>query len=74
MTDPARREFQPMNANYGLFPALAGPGRGRARRAELGARAMRDAATWMAAHGLGVHGKDVTGDQLPVTSRSLGTC
>ena len=52
VTDAARRDFQPMNANYGLFPPLASRARGRARRGELGARAARDAAAWMAEHGL----------------------
>ena len=49
--DPAH--FQPMNANYGLFPAIAGPARGRARREALGARAAEDASRWMAEHTLG---------------------
>ncbi len=52
VTDPGRREFQPMNANYGLFPPIAAPARGRARRAELGARAVREAAAWMGEHEL----------------------
>jgi methylenetetrahydrofolate--tRNA-(uracil-5-)-methyltransferase len=54
VTDPARRDFQPMNANYGLFPPMPTPSRarGRARREELGARSGRDAAAWMAEHGL----------------------
>ena len=52
VTDPLRREFQPMNANYGLFPPIADPARGRARREQLGMRATRDAARWMRENGL----------------------
>jgi methylenetetrahydrofolate--tRNA-(uracil-5-)-methyltransferase len=51
VTDLTRREFQPMNANYGLFPPIAS-GRGRAKREALGARALADASAWMAQHGL----------------------
>jgi methylenetetrahydrofolate--tRNA-(uracil-5-)-methyltransferase len=61
VTDRSRRDFQPMNANYGLFPPLRGSARGRARRDELGRRAARDAEAWMAQHGLGVAGRDVSG-------------
>ena len=52
ITDQSRRDFQPMNANYGLFPPMESRTRGRARRAELGARAARDASAWMNANGL----------------------
>ena len=52
ITDQSRRDFQPMNANYGLFPPMESRARGRARRAELGARAAREAASWMDANGL----------------------
>lgn len=52
VTEPTRRDFQPMNANYGLFPPMPTRTRGRARRAELGARAVDDAALWMAGNGL----------------------
>ena len=52
VTEPLRREFQPMNANYGLFPPIANPARGRARREQLGVRAASDAALWMQEHGL----------------------
>jgi methylenetetrahydrofolate--tRNA-(uracil-5-)-methyltransferase len=53
VTDRGRREFQPMNANYGLFPVDGVSGRGRDRRAALADRAVRDAAAWLAAAGLG---------------------
>jgi methylenetetrahydrofolate--tRNA-(uracil-5-)-methyltransferase len=54
VTEPTRRDFQPMNANYGLFPPMLTRTRGRARRAELGARAAHDACAWMAQNGLAV--------------------
>ncbi len=54
ITDRTRREFQPMNANYGLFPPLDGKGRGRDRRRAMGDRALRDGVQWMDAHGLAV--------------------
>jgi methylenetetrahydrofolate--tRNA-(uracil-5-)-methyltransferase len=53
VTDPTRREFQPMNANYGLFPALDGTARGRERRRFFAERALRDGAAWLAANELG---------------------
>jgi methylenetetrahydrofolate--tRNA-(uracil-5-)-methyltransferase len=65
VTDPARRDFQPMNANYGLFPAMPTRARGRARRAELGARAVHDAEAWMGAHGLSVVGRQSSVVGLP---------
>ena len=52
VTDRARRDFQPMNANYGLFPVEGVTGRGRDRRAALAARAVKAAGDWLAASGL----------------------
>lgn len=54
VTDRTRREFQPMNANYGLFPPLQETKRwrGRERRQRLGERAQRDAVAWLAEAGL----------------------
>lgn len=52
VTDRARREFQPMNANYGLFPAEGVGGRGRDRRAALAERAVRAAGEWLASAGV----------------------
>ncbi len=43
VTEPTRREFQPVNANYGLFPPLVGrTRRGRERRLEYARRALVD--------------------------------
>jgi methylenetetrahydrofolate--tRNA-(uracil-5-)-methyltransferase len=53
VTERSRREFQPMNANYGLFPALDGGGRGRERRVRLAERALAVGERWMTANGLG---------------------
>jgi methylenetetrahydrofolate--tRNA-(uracil-5-)-methyltransferase len=58
VTQPARKEFQPMNANYGLFPPLAQPLRGREKKLAFAERALADLARWQAAlaePGPGVH-------------------
>jgi methylenetetrahydrofolate--tRNA-(uracil-5-)-methyltransferase len=52
VSDRNRRDFQPMNANYGLFPAIAGRERGREKRRRLAARAWSDLRAWMAAHAI----------------------
>ncbi len=52
ITEPARKEFQPMNANYGLFPPLAGRVRGREKRIALGQRAVRDLGGWLRESGI----------------------
>jgi methylenetetrahydrofolate--tRNA-(uracil-5-)-methyltransferase len=46
ITNDERRNFQPMNANYGLFPLLPGRLRGRQKKAALAERALQDIATW----------------------------
>ena len=48
ITDRRRRDFQPMNANYGLFPPIATRERGRDKRRVLAARAARDLQVWIA--------------------------
>ena len=40
ITDPGRRDFQPMNANYGLMPELAHRARARQRKLDFAARAL----------------------------------
>ncbi len=52
VTSDERREFQPMNTNYGLFPPLARKLRGRDKKAALAERALQDLAAWQAAQGL----------------------
>jgi methylenetetrahydrofolate--tRNA-(uracil-5-)-methyltransferase len=48
ITDPERREFQPMNANYGLMPDLPVRARGRAKKLAMGERALAALAAWIA--------------------------
>ena len=48
ITDPSRRDFQPMNANYGLIPDLKIRARGRQRKIEMGARALATMDDWIA--------------------------
>lgn len=50
ITSSERREFQPMNANYGLFPPLVRRLRGREKKAALAERSLRDLAAWQTAH------------------------
>jgi len=52
VTQRGRRDFQPMNANYGLFPSIDVRARGRERRRALGDRALRDSERWMAENDL----------------------
>ncbi len=47
VTDRDRKDFQPMNANYGLFPPIAGSLRGRDKRGALGRRAAADLERWI---------------------------
>jgi methylenetetrahydrofolate--tRNA-(uracil-5-)-methyltransferase len=47
ITDSTRRDFQPMNANYGLMPAGDGRVRGRQKKVELGRRALAAIDQWM---------------------------
>jgi methylenetetrahydrofolate--tRNA-(uracil-5-)-methyltransferase len=50
VTDGNRRDFQPMNANYGVFPPITSSERGRDKRLALAARAVSDLRAWMTAH------------------------
>jgi methylenetetrahydrofolate--tRNA-(uracil-5-)-methyltransferase len=52
VTDRRRRDFQPMNANYGLFPPIATRARGRDKRCALAASAQRDLEAWRATNGI----------------------
>ena len=49
ITDASRRNFQPMNANYGLMLPLPGV-RGRNKKTALGERALRAIEAWIAAN------------------------
>ncbi len=52
VTDPARRNFQPMNANYGLFPPLPVRLKGKEKKRALGSRALSELGDWL--QGVGV--------------------
>lgn len=54
VSDPRRRDFQPMNANYGLFPPVEGKERGREKRERLARRALADFTSWLVEYGIGV--------------------
>jgi methylenetetrahydrofolate--tRNA-(uracil-5-)-methyltransferase len=47
ITDAARRDFQPMNANYGLMPELKVRARGRQKKLEMGTRALIAIDAWI---------------------------
>ena len=46
ITDSERRNFQPMNANFGLLPSLPEPLRGKAKKEILARRALADMEAW----------------------------
>jgi methylenetetrahydrofolate--tRNA-(uracil-5-)-methyltransferase len=50
ITDRGRLDFQPMNANYGLMPALESGKRGRAKKIEMGTRALDAMDAWITRH------------------------
>lgn len=47
VTDGARKDFQPMNANFGLFPPLATRVRGREKKQAMAARAIQQLDAWI---------------------------
>ncbi|MFQ5351559.1 MAG: methylenetetrahydrofolate--tRNA-(uracil(54)-C(5))-methyltransferase (FADH(2)-oxidizing) TrmFO, partial [Candidatus Binatia bacterium] len=48
ITEDSKKNFQPMNANYGLFPPLEGRRiRGREKRRALGERALSELSGWL---------------------------
>ena len=47
ITNPSRREFQPINANYALMPELHNTLRGRQRKMAMGERALRSLDDWI---------------------------
>ena len=52
ITTRGRKDFQPMNANYGLFPPLGRGLRGRDKKLALATRAFADLVAWGAREGL----------------------
>jgi methylenetetrahydrofolate--tRNA-(uracil-5-)-methyltransferase len=47
ITDPERKNFQPMNANFGLLPSLAETVRGKAKKEIMARRALVDMEAWI---------------------------
>ena len=47
ITDASRREFQPMNANYGLMPSASNSLRGREKKMAIGEGALRSMDDWI---------------------------
>jgi methylenetetrahydrofolate--tRNA-(uracil-5-)-methyltransferase len=54
ITDTARQDFQPMNANYGLMPPLPGRVHKRLKKAAMGNRALTAMDDWIASHILAI--------------------
>ena len=46
ITDPGRKNFQPMNVNFGLLPALSEPLRKKAKKETMARRALADMEAW----------------------------
>ena len=51
ISDSSRRDFQPMNANFGLLPPLPTPARGKVKRGLMVDRALKDLEHWKAGFG-----------------------
>jgi methylenetetrahydrofolate--tRNA-(uracil-5-)-methyltransferase len=47
ISDPARKQFQPMNVNFGLLPSLPFPARGKAKKELMVDRALSDLDLWL---------------------------
>jgi methylenetetrahydrofolate--tRNA-(uracil-5-)-methyltransferase len=47
ITDPERKDFQPMNVNFGLLPPLSEPLRKKAKKEMLARRALADMEAWV---------------------------
>jgi methylenetetrahydrofolate--tRNA-(uracil-5-)-methyltransferase len=54
ITDSTRRDFQPMNANYGLMPDLKIRARGREKKIEMGTRALAAIDAWIERNQIGL--------------------
>jgi methylenetetrahydrofolate--tRNA-(uracil-5-)-methyltransferase len=52
VTQRGKKAFQPMNANYGLFPPLSRPLRGRDKKLAFAERAFADLARWSGSAGV----------------------
>ncbi len=70
VTDRTRKSFQPMNANYGLFPPLERRMRGREKKLALAARALSVFDGWTKAHDLAPENADVSSPAASTPSAS----
>jgi methylenetetrahydrofolate--tRNA-(uracil-5-)-methyltransferase len=52
ITATRRRDFQPMNANYGLMPPLGAGARGREKKIAMGTRALAAIDEWIASNSI----------------------
>jgi len=52
ISDPQRKRFQPMNANFGLLPPLPAPLQGKAKKEMMLQRALADVKAWAAETGV----------------------
>jgi methylenetetrahydrofolate--tRNA-(uracil-5-)-methyltransferase len=52
ITDSERKQFQPMNVNFGLIPPLAKRLRGKAKKEMMSRRALADLTAWAGKTGL----------------------
>jgi len=71
ITNDERRDFQPMNANYGLFPPLTSRLRGREKKAALAERALLDLTTWQAEQSQSVADRPFLAFSEPLSSLTL---
>jgi methylenetetrahydrofolate--tRNA-(uracil-5-)-methyltransferase len=69
ITDSVRRDFQPMNANYGLMPDLKIRARGRQKKTEMGTRALAAIDEWIARNGIEPHQIDLDAPMAPPAVR-----
>jgi methylenetetrahydrofolate--tRNA-(uracil-5-)-methyltransferase len=65
ISDEQRRDFQPMNANYGLFTPLEGRARGRDKKEAMAARADVEWAAWASRCGLELAASDPATAESP---------
>jgi methylenetetrahydrofolate--tRNA-(uracil-5-)-methyltransferase len=60
IADRSRRNFQPMNANYGLMPELSTRARGRQKKMAMGERALHALDDWIIRNGIEVAAPSVS--------------
>jgi len=69
ITDATRRDFQPMNANYGLMPDLKIRARGHQKKIEMGTRALAALDTWIARNEIETNQLDQAAPMAPPALR-----